>query len=43
MVLVSLMEHHSNDLPWRCASKVIHIGTRPDGSLDEDGFRPPIK
>ena len=38
MVLVSLMEHHSNDLPWRCASKVIHIATRPDGSLDEADF-----
>jgi cysteine desulfurase/selenocysteine lyase len=38
VVLVSLMEHHSNDLPWRCANKVIHIGTRPDGSLDEDDF-----
>ncbi|MBN2256886.1 MAG: aminotransferase class V-fold PLP-dependent enzyme [Anaerolineaceae bacterium] len=38
VVLVSLMEHHSNDLPWRCANKVIHIGTRPNGSLDEDEF-----
>ena len=38
MVLVSLMEHHSNDLPWRCAGKVIHIATRPDGSLDEEDF-----
>jgi cysteine desulfurase/selenocysteine lyase len=38
VVLVSLMEHHSNDLPWRCASQVIHIGTRPDGSLDEVEF-----
>jgi cysteine desulfurase/selenocysteine lyase len=38
VVLVSLMEHHSNDLPWRCAAKVIHIATRPDGSLDEDDF-----
>jgi len=38
IVLVSLMEHHSNDLPWRCANKVFHIGTRPDGSLDEEEF-----
>ncbi len=38
VVLVSLMEHHSNDLPWRCAGKVIHIDTRPDGSLDEEDF-----
>jgi cysteine desulfurase/selenocysteine lyase len=38
VVLVSLMEHHSNDLPWRCAGKVIHIATRQDGSLDEEDF-----
>jgi cysteine desulfurase/selenocysteine lyase len=38
VVLVSLMEHHSNDLPWRCANQVIHIGTLPDGSLDEAEF-----
>jgi cysteine desulfurase / selenocysteine lyase len=34
--LVSLMEHHSNDLPHRSRSKVIHYGLNPDGSIDMD-------
>ncbi len=37
-VLVSTMEHHSNDLPWRAVANVVHIAVRPDGSLDEDDF-----
>ena len=37
-VLVSTMEHHSNDLPWRSTSKVIHIGVTSDGYLDIDDF-----
>ena len=32
--LVSLMEHHSNDLPHRARGKVVHFGVRADGSLD---------
>ena len=38
VVLCSLMEHHSNDLPWRLRSKLIHINVCDDGSLDEDHF-----
>lgn len=38
IVLVSQMEHHSNDLPWRAAAKVVHIGLLPDGRLDESHF-----
>jgi selenocysteine lyase/cysteine desulfurase len=38
VVLVSLMEHHSNDLPYRRAARVVHVGIRPDGSLDEADF-----
>lgn len=38
LVLVSSMEHHSNDLPWRAAAEVIHIGLLPDGRLDEADF-----
>lgn len=34
VVLVSLMEHHSNDLPWREQARTVHIGLAPDGSLD---------
>jgi cysteine desulfurase/selenocysteine lyase len=38
VVLVSSMEHHSNDLPWRKAAKVIHVRVTPQGSLDEGDF-----
>jgi selenocysteine lyase/cysteine desulfurase len=32
------MEHHSNDLPWRRAARVVHVRATPDGRLDEDDF-----
>jgi cysteine desulfurase / selenocysteine lyase len=35
IVLTSGMEHHSNDLPWRAVTQVIHIGLTPDGKLNE--------
>ncbi len=38
IVLTSGMEHHSNDLPWRAATQVIHVGLTPDGRLDESDF-----
>jgi cysteine desulfurase/selenocysteine lyase len=38
VVLCSLMEHHSNDLPWRQQAKVYHVAVNRDGSLDEDDF-----
>jgi cysteine desulfurase/selenocysteine lyase len=38
VILVSLMEHHSNDLPWRQRAQVCHIAVHDDGSLDEDDF-----
>ncbi len=38
IVLATGMEHHSNDLPWRAASEVIHVHLTPDGHLDEDDF-----
>jgi cysteine desulfurase / selenocysteine lyase len=36
VVLTTLLEHHSNDLPWRDRAQVHHVGVRPDGTLDED-------
>jgi cysteine desulfurase/selenocysteine lyase len=36
ITLVSLMEHHSNDLPHRARGTVVHFGVRPDGTLDYD-------
>ena len=38
VVLVSLLEHHSNDLPWRARCQVEHIGADARGRLDEDHF-----
>ncbi|MTI47007.1 MAG: aminotransferase class V-fold PLP-dependent enzyme [Firmicutes bacterium] len=34
IVITSLMEHHSNDLPWRNHAKTIHIKVLKDSSLD---------
>ena len=39
VVLVSLMEHHSNDLPWRGQAKTVHVEVRQDGQLDLDDLR----
>ncbi len=38
LVLTTGMEHHSNDLPWRAATQVIHVRLTPDGCMDEDDF-----
>lgn len=38
VVLVTSMEHHSDDLPWRAVADVVHIGLMPDGRLDEDNY-----
>lgn len=38
IVLTTGMEHHSNDLPWRTAARVIHIQLTPEGRLDEADF-----
>ncbi|HLF88712.1 MAG TPA: aminotransferase class V-fold PLP-dependent enzyme, partial [Anaerolineales bacterium] len=38
ILLTTGMEHHSNDLPWRQATKTVHIRLTPDGQLDEADF-----
>jgi cysteine desulfurase / selenocysteine lyase len=38
VVLTTLMEHHSNDLPWRARATVVRAGVTPEGRLDEDDF-----
>src|SRR3990170_2305094 len=38
IVLVTQMEHHSNDLPFRRVAKVVHVGLGPNGELDETDF-----
>ncbi|MEP7114835.1 MAG: aminotransferase class V-fold PLP-dependent enzyme [Ilumatobacteraceae bacterium] len=36
VVLTTILEHHSNDLPWRGRARTVHVGARPDGTLDLD-------
>ena len=38
VVVTTIMEHHSNDLPWRPRANVVYVGATPDGRLDEDDF-----
>jgi cysteine desulfurase/selenocysteine lyase len=38
VVLTTIMEHHSNDLPWRHHAQVVHVGAMPDGRLDLEDF-----
>ena len=38
VVLLSLLEHHSNDLPWRAKCRVEYITTDAQGRLDEDAY-----
>jgi len=38
VVLTTLLEHHSNDLPWRSRAQVVHVGATPEGRLDLDDF-----
>lgn len=43
VVLSSMMEHHSNDLPWRNKTKLIHIKVTPEGRLDLNDLEDKLK
>ncbi len=36
VVLTTLMEHHSNELPWRRVARVVHVAVTLDGRVDEE-------
>jgi selenocysteine lyase/cysteine desulfurase len=36
VVVTTVMEHHSNELPWRRVARVAHVGVRADGRVDEE-------
>jgi cysteine desulfurase/selenocysteine lyase len=36
VVLTTMLEHHSNDLPWRAQSPTVRVPAQRDGTLDED-------
>lgn len=38
IILTTMMEHHSNDLPWRRRGPVVRVRVTADGRLDEDDF-----
>jgi selenocysteine lyase/cysteine desulfurase len=38
VIISTIMEHHSNDLPWRNRARVLHVHATPDGRLDEEHF-----
>jgi cysteine desulfurase/selenocysteine lyase len=39
VVLTSVMEHHSNELPWRKVAHVVHIDVTSEGRIDEKDFQ----
>jgi cysteine desulfurase/selenocysteine lyase len=43
IILTTLMEHHSNELPWRRAGKVEHVGLNDDGTISRDDFIAKLK
>jgi selenocysteine lyase/cysteine desulfurase len=38
VVITTVLEHHSDDLPWRTRVPVVHVGAHADGTLDEEDF-----
>ena len=43
VVVTTIMEHHSNDLPWRKHCKVVHINVEDNGHLKYDDLRSALK
>jgi cysteine desulfurase / selenocysteine lyase len=39
IVLTTVMEHHSNELPWRKVAHVVHVSVLPDGRIDDQDFQ----
>jgi len=39
VVIATVMEHHSNDLPWRKNVKTLHVGIAGEGHLDLHALR----
>jgi|Deesub1362B_J571_1020462.scaffolds.fasta_scaffold06066_2 selenocysteine lyase/cysteine desulfurase len=39
VVLTSVMEHHSNDLPWRRRWKAVHVEVDEWGAIDEEDLK----
>lgn len=37
--ITTIMEHHSNELPWRKAGNVVHVELNDDGTVDLNDFK----
>lgn len=43
IVLTTLMEHHSNELPWRRVAQVEHVGLNECGTINKNEFLAKLK
>ncbi len=43
VVLTTVMEHHSNELPWRQVAQVVHINVLSDGQIDSGDFQAKLR
>lgn len=43
VVLTTLMEHHSNELPWRRVARVEHVQVKEDGTVSKEDFAAKLK
>ncbi len=43
IILTTLMEHHSNELPWRRVGQVHHIGVNDNGTISHEDFKEKLK
>lgn len=43
VVLTTVMEHHSNELPWRRVAVVDHVDLNPDGTISKEHFQSLLK
>lgn len=43
VIITTLMEHHSNELPWRQAGKVVHAALNPDGTINREDFEAKLR
>lgn len=39
VILTTIMEHHSNELPWRKVGNVVHVELNDDGTVDLDDLK----
>ncbi|MDF1546049.1 MAG: aminotransferase class V-fold PLP-dependent enzyme [bacterium] len=43
IILTTLMEHHSNELPWRRVGQVVHVGLKENGQISRSDFLSKLK